>query len=73
MFAMAFTSAFALAPTAGGYVLAHAGARWVWIDCLVIGSLVAVGFFVLSVVLPHRSFLLAQLLSRNHDSSRAGR
>jgi MFS family permease len=56
-FAMAFTSAFALAPAVGGYVLAHAGARWLWIDCLVIGLVVAVGFFMLSRVTPRHASL----------------
>jgi MFS family permease len=51
MFAMAFTIAFALAPVVGGYVLANAGARWLWINCLVIGLGVAVGFFLLSRVI----------------------
>jgi MFS family permease len=56
-FAMAFTSAFAVAPAVGGYVLAHAGARWLWIDCLAIGLVVAVGFFMLSRVLPRHASL----------------
>jgi len=59
LFAMAFTSAFALAPAAGGYVLAHAGAHWLWIGCLVIGSLAAVGFFVLGPVMAHTAMLLS--------------
>lgn len=46
-FAMAFTGAFAAAPAAGGYVIAHAGAQWLWIGCLATGLLVAVGFFML--------------------------
>ncbi|MBI1873438.1 MAG: MFS transporter, partial [Acidobacteria bacterium] len=46
-FAMAFTSAFAAAPAVGGYVIAHAGAQWLWIDCLAIGLAVAVGFLML--------------------------
>jgi MFS family permease len=56
-FAMAFTSAFASAPAVGGFVLAHAGARWLWIACLVTGLTVAVGFWVLTPVTPHRSSL----------------
>ena len=46
-FALAFTAAFAAAPAAGGYVMAHAGARWLWIGSLAVGSAVAVCFFVL--------------------------
>jgi len=46
-FAMAFTGAFAAAPAVGGYVIAHAGARWLWIDCLATGLAVAAGFFML--------------------------
>jgi predicted MFS family arabinose efflux permease len=57
MFAMAFTSAFASAPAVGGYVLAHAGARWLWIDCLVTGLAVAVGFLMLEHVTPRHSSL----------------
>jgi MFS family permease len=56
-FAMAFTSAFASAPAVGGYVLAHAGARWLWIDCLVTGLAVAVGFFMLRRLIPRHSLL----------------
>jgi MFS family permease len=48
LFAMSFTSAFATAPAVGGYILAHAGARWLWIDCLVTGLAVAAGFWILS-------------------------
>jgi MFS family permease len=43
-FALAFTSAFAAAPLAGGYVIAHAGAYWLWISCLGIGAAAAIGF-----------------------------
>jgi MFS family permease len=43
-FALAFTAAFATAPALGGYILAHAGARWLWLGCLVTGTLVAAGF-----------------------------
>jgi MFS family permease len=43
-FAMAFTSAFAAAPAVGGYVIAHAGARWLWIGCLATGVAVSAGF-----------------------------
>jgi len=51
-FAMAFTGGFASAPTVGGYVLAHAGARWLWIGCLVTGLAVGVGFMMLRRVTP---------------------
>ena len=54
-FAMAFSSAFATAPAVGGYVLAHAGARWLWIDCLVMGLAVAVGFLMLKRVTPRHA------------------
>ncbi len=47
-FALAFTAAFAAAPAAGGYVIAHAGARGLWIGCLVVGVAVAAGFTTLS-------------------------
>jgi MFS family permease len=56
-FAMAFTSAFATAPAVGGYLLAHAGARWLWIDCLATGLAVAVGFLMLKRVTPRLSAL----------------
>jgi predicted MFS family arabinose efflux permease len=46
-FALAFTAAFAAAPAAGGYVMAHAGARWLWIGSLPVGSAIAACFFVL--------------------------
>lgn len=51
-FAMAFTGAFAAAPAVGGYLITHAGARWLWIDCLATGLAVAAGFFVLRCVTP---------------------
>src|SRR5918993_3275964 len=41
--ALAFTAAFAAAPALGGYLLAHAGATWLWSACLVTGMLVAGG------------------------------
>lgn len=44
---MAYTSAFASAPAVGGYLLAHAGARWLWIECLLTGLAVAAGFLML--------------------------
>jgi MFS family permease len=56
-FAMAFTSAFASSPAVGGYVLAHAGARWLWTGCFVTGLAVAVGFFVLRRATPRHSSL----------------
>jgi len=43
-FALAFTAAFAAAPAIGGYVIAHAGARTLWIACLATGVAVAAGF-----------------------------
>lgn len=46
-FAMAFTSGFALAPVAGGYVLGRAGAGWLWMTCLAIGLAVGLGFLML--------------------------
>jgi MFS family permease len=52
-FAMAFTGAFAAAPAVGGYVIAHAGARWLWTGCLATGLAVAAGFFMLRRVTPH--------------------
>jgi hypothetical protein len=44
---MAYTSAFASAPAVGGYILANAGAGWLWIDCLLTGLAVAAGFLML--------------------------
>jgi MFS family permease len=44
-FALAFTGAFAAAPALGGYVLAHGGATWLWVACLVTSILVAAGFW----------------------------
>jgi MFS family permease len=46
-FAMAFTGAFGAAPAVGGYIIAHAGTRWLWIACLTTGVAVAAGFFSL--------------------------
>jgi MFS family permease len=43
-FALAFTGAFAAAPALGGYLLAHAGATWLWHACLLTSMLVAAGF-----------------------------
>jgi MFS family permease len=60
-FAMAFTSAFASAPAVGGYVLAHAGARVLWIACLVMGLAVAAGFSMLKRVTPRHSSLCGRL------------
>ena len=34
------------------YIIAHAGARWLWIDCFAIGTAVAAGFFMLRRVGP---------------------
>lgn len=51
-FAMAFTGAFAAAPLVGGYALAHTGAYWLWIGCLMAGLAVAVGFLILRRVTP---------------------
>jgi MFS family permease len=45
-FAIAFTGAFASAPLVGGFALAHAGAYWLWIGCLIAGLAVAVGFWM---------------------------
>ena len=47
-FALAFTAAFAAAPALGGYILAHAGARWLWLGCFVTSTLVAAGFWSLA-------------------------
>ena len=46
-FGSAFTAAFAAAPIAGGWMIAHAGAGALWTACLVVGTVVAVGFFVM--------------------------
>jgi MFS family permease len=51
-FAVVFTAAFAAAPAVGGYIIAHAGARWLWIDCFATGAAVATGFFMLRRVGP---------------------
>lgn len=51
-FAMAFSGAFAAAPAVGGYVITHAGAKWLWIACLAIGLAVAVSFLLLGRVAP---------------------
>ncbi|MGH9387821.1 MAG: MDR family MFS transporter [Vicinamibacterales bacterium] len=51
-FAVAFTGAFATAPLVGGYTLAHAGAYWLWIGCLVAGLTVAVGFLMVRRITP---------------------
>ncbi len=48
-FALAFTTAFAAAPAVGGYVLGAAGGFWLWMGCLMIGVLVALGFLVVDV------------------------
>jgi hypothetical protein len=44
---MAFTSGFALAPIAGGYVLGRAGAPSLWGACLATGLAVGLGFLML--------------------------
>lgn len=46
-FAVVFTGAFAAAPAVGGYIIAHGGARWLWINCFATGAVVATGFFTL--------------------------
>jgi MFS family permease len=46
-YALAFTAAFAAAPALGGYLIAHAGATWLWLACLVTCLLVAAGFWSL--------------------------
>jgi MFS family permease len=48
VFAVVFTSAFAAAPAVGGYIMANAGARWLWIDCFATCAAVASGFLMLS-------------------------
>ncbi len=53
MFAMRFTGGFAAAPAVGGYVMAHAGARWLWIDCVAGGLAVTAGFWMLRRVTLH--------------------
>jgi predicted MFS family arabinose efflux permease len=47
-FALASTAAFAVAPLAGGRMIARAGPWWLWIACLAGGLVVSVGFFLLS-------------------------
>ena len=51
-FAAVFTAAFAAAPAVGGYLIVHAGARWLWIACFATGVAVAVGFSMLGRVGP---------------------
>jgi MFS family permease len=46
-FSLAFTSAFAAAPLAGGYLIAGAGAPVLWVACLVTGIATGIGFLVL--------------------------
>jgi MFS family permease len=46
-FAAVFTGAFAAAPAVGGYVVAHGGARSLWVGCFATGAAVAMGFFTL--------------------------
>ena len=47
-FSLAVTSAFAVAPLAGGYVIAHAGAYWLWVGCFVVATITAAGFLALN-------------------------
>ena len=47
VFAIAFTTAFAAAPALGGYLMTAAGARWLWIACLITGCGVSAGFLLL--------------------------
>jgi MFS family permease len=42
-YSMTWSLARTLAPTTGGYVLAHLGARWLWAGCLALGVVVAIG------------------------------
>jgi MFS family permease len=44
VFALSFTAAFAAAPALGGYVMTAAGSFWLWMGCLAMGGLVALGF-----------------------------
>jgi MFS family permease len=53
-FAVVFTAAFAAAPAVGGYIIAHAGARWLWIGCFATSAAVATGFFMLRPIAPER-------------------
>jgi MFS family permease len=46
-FAVAFTAAFAAAPVIGGFVMTAAGARWLWMACLITGGGVSAGFLLL--------------------------
>jgi len=50
--AVAFTSAFAAAPAVGGFVVAHAGAFWLWVCCLIVGLVTAAGFYALRFTRP---------------------
>ena len=47
VFAIAFTTAFAAAPALGGYLMTAAGARWLWVACLITGCGVSAGFLLL--------------------------
>jgi hypothetical protein len=47
-----FTAAFAGSPAVGGYIITHAGARWLWIGCFVASAAVATGFLMLRRVGP---------------------
>jgi MFS family permease len=47
VFAIAFTSAFAVAPALGGYIMTAAGARWLWMACLATGCGVSAGFLLM--------------------------
>jgi MFS family permease len=47
-FGMVFTAAFAAAPGVGGYIMAQAGAGWLWIDCFATCAAAATGFLMLT-------------------------
>ena len=60
VFSVAFTAAFASAPAVGGFIIAHAGARWLWIDCFATGAAVATGFFMLRRARPGNGVTLCE-------------
>lgn len=54
-FAIAFTAAFAAAPAIGGSLMTAAGARWLWIGCLITAFGVAAGFVSLRITASPRA------------------
>ncbi|GAA2293370.1 MFS transporter [Streptomyces kunmingensis] len=52
VYTMSWSAAALVAPLAGGWVLDSAGARWLWAGCAALGTVTAVGYWLLMRGLP---------------------